>query len=241
MIAPEYTYEEFIFDLGKSGHEDLQLVLLEINDKTSDLNVAIDTQLDEIFKCAFYFPDEAYVGCVDILAYAWFLNIPLLSIQTTERWKMQTIEFAKYDLSQSFNEIYSVHNISCKSHGILLKQYYLDLLRPTLESSFPGCRFTDNFKSWIEELSTENKTRVFEKLMLAASRQFEGGEPLFKTLDEGIREIRFSASSGGAIRILFSRLGGNSWGILNAFIKKADAEGYDWAIPQAKELLKKFH
>ncbi|BCA99395.1 hypothetical protein ATCC19606_17310 [Acinetobacter baumannii] len=76
-------------------------------------------------------------------------------------------------------------------------------------------------KNWYNnDLSRENKHRVLEKLKLACERNFQGGEPLFKSLEDGFREIRFDAHNGGAIRILFKNIKDNSHALLVGFIKK---------------------
>ena len=54
---------------------------------------------------------------------------------------------------------------------------------------------------------------------------------------DGIRELRFSAVQGGAVRILFGQLPDGKQAILVGFVKKSDSEGYPKAIPTAKELL----
>lgn len=54
-----------------------------------------------------------------------------------------------------------------------------------------------------------------------------------------IREIRFSAYPGGAIRILFKAAGNTQQAILLGFIKKSDAEGYLQNISEAKVILDK--
>ena len=64
---------------------------------------------------------------------------------------------------------------------------------------------------------------------------------MFKTLinADGIREIRFDAYPGGAIRILFKKIG-EKQAILTGFIKKRRDEGYKQDIAVAKELYKQF-
>ena len=83
------------------------------------------------------------------------------------------------------------------------------------------------------------KARIYDKLLLADMKKFQGGKPLFDTLNDadGLREMRFSAVQGGAVRILFGALSGQKYGILVGFIKKSDDEGYTSAIKLAKKEL----
>lgn len=74
------------------------------------------------------------------------------------------------------------------------------------------------FREWYNQLDANNRHRVYKKIQLAAQRRFAGGEPLFKNLEngEGMRELRFSAYPGGAIRILFVDLSDGGKAILES-------------------------
>ncbi|WP_179959174.1 type II toxin-antitoxin system RelE/ParE family toxin [Pseudoalteromonas rhizosphaerae] len=67
--------------------------------------------------------------------------------------------------------------------------------------------------------------------------KFRGNEPLFKLIvgTPGLWEVRFSAFSGGAIRMLY-RTYNNKNILLVGFIKKSDNEGYKQNIQQAEDI-----
>ena len=236
-LAPAYTFKEFISDLGINDLQDLQLSLLEIADKSGDLDLLIERNMDEITNYSFYFPDEPYVSSIDILGFAWFLDIPLLSLSSSSRWAIEVVKFAKYDPEDPVGCILEIYNVASQNHGLIIKRRLEDILRPTLKELLPNCQISNEFMEWLENLEGGNKSRVLDKLEFAAKKKFEGGEPLFKTLNNGIREVRFNATAGGAIRVLFARLSDKLWLITNAFIKKSDNEGYDKAIKDAEIIL----
>ncbi len=235
-IAPDYYYRDFISQLGERHEVDLQLALLEIDDKTPMLDSLSDDLVDEIASSAFFFPNEAYTGSIDILAFAWYLDATLLSIATTDKWRGNEIEFAKFSEGQPSTGSSYLRNISCEEHGNLIRQQYRFEAESPLEELFPRCLFTQDFLGWVHQLPKDVFNRVVNKVALADAKQFQGGEPLFNTLHnaDGIREIRFSAVQGGAVRILFRVLSGNRAAILFGFIKKSDNEGYDEAINSAR-------
>lgn len=241
QIAPDYYYRDFISQLGDNHESDLQLALLEIDDKTPMLDFLSDDIVNEIASSTFYFPNEAYTGSIDILAIAWHLDATLLSIATTDIWQKNEVEFAKYSEGQPSSGSSYLRNISCKEHGDAIRQQYLAVAETPLEELFPMCIFSVDFLEWIRQLPKDVFNRIVDKMALADAKQFQGGEPLFNTLHDadGIREIRFSAVQGGAVRILFRALSENRSAILFGFIKKSDNEGYKDAINSAKANLKR--
>lgn len=235
-LAESYTFKDFIRELGQKGEADLQLFLLEAGDKMPALEHLSDEDFDEVSNCAFYFPDDGYTGSVDIIGLSWFLDATLWSIPTSERWNSVFVKVARYDQSTHEPDFLELRNISKKEHGEQLKLLFEDLAVADFNDIIENCRFTAEFKEWAEQLNVGNKKRLSEKLALASRKNFEGGEPMFKTLEDGFREIRFSAYDGGAIRVLFKRIDHDYWAILVGFIKKNNTEGYDAAIPKAKQL-----
>ncbi len=235
-IAPDYYYRDFISQLGEQHEDDLQLSLMEIDDKTPMLDCLSDELFNEIASSTFYFPNEAYDGSVDVLAMAWHLDATLLSIATINKWRENEVEFAQFSEGQPPTGRSYLRNISCEEHGNFIRQQYLAEAETPLEKLFPRCLFSQDFLAWVHQLPNDVLKRVVNKITLADAKQFQGGEPLFKTLHnaDGIREIRFSAVQGGAVRILFRVLLGNQSAILFGFIKKSDNEGYDEAIESAK-------
>lgn len=238
-IAPEYTLKSFLLDLHNNGELDLQVLFYELEDKTPAINFLDEQQFLEVADSVFYFPGQPYVGSLDVISIAWALDATLFSAATAEMWCKSQVEFCKQIDNGLETNRAALRNVSKKSHGSELRQLYEATLFPALTDAFDNCAFTDEFLEWFDELQDENKVRVRKKLSLASALSFSGGEPLFKTLvgTDKIREVRFSAHTGGAIRILFARIADNKWVMLNGFIKKSNDEGYEQAIPQAERLL----
>ncbi|WP_199155783.1 type II toxin-antitoxin system RelE/ParE family toxin [Chromobacterium sp. ASV23] len=238
VLAPGFSYGDFLEELTHKGEQDLQLALLEIEDKSPALDFLTSDEIDKLASECFYFPDAPYDGSVDTIALAWHLDAALLSIATSDRWLNGQIEFLNYVEGKTNTEPSFLNNVSCRAHGVELGT----TLRNeglSLSMRFPECRFSAPFLEWERDLPADLRRRVGAKFALANAKQFQGGEPLFKTLKdaEGMRELRFSAVQGGAVRIIFSQLADRKQAILIGFVKKSDSEGYSEAIPAAKELL----
>lgn len=237
-LAPDFSYQEFLDYLGSNGEQDLQLALWEIVDKSPALDYLTSDEIDELAGDSYYFPDAPYAGSIDTIALAWHLDATLLSIATSGRWRNSHVEFVKYVEGSANTAPSYLNNVSCLAHGAELHTL-LWSEDQSLSVRFPECRFTEPFLQWEEELPKDLRRRVGAKLALAEARQFQGGEPLFKTLNDadGIREMRFSAVQGGAVRILLSQRPDGHQAILIGFIKKRNREGYEQAIKAAKDLL----
>jgi len=241
-VAPRYKYGDFLDQLGRCNEHDLQLALYEIEDKTPMIDFFNDEEIENLAESSYFFPDQPYNGSVDIIAVAWCLGASFFSIATADKWCKSEIEFAEYDPhnfdpEKSLGNSY-IRNISCEVHGNYLRREYDKILFPPLSQCFPLCKFTQEFNEWNDGLPSNIRNRIRDKLALANTKKFQGGKPLFDTLKsaDGLREIRFSAVEGGAIRILFGNLPHNHFAILVGFIKKSDDEGYKQAIADAKEL-----
>lgn len=244
VIAPQYTYQNFLSELSnEKGEEDLHLALLEIIEKTPMIEYLPEDEFIEVASTSYYFPDEGYSGSVDVLAITWALDATLLSIGTSEKWRQLEVEFAKYEEGVPSDGVSYLPNVSCPAHGQELRGRRISARAVRLRDAFDQCKFTDQFIEWNDALPSGLKDKVYEKLRLAVEKKFQGGEPLFKSLDgaDGIREIRFSSTQGGAVRILFRALQHDSHAVLVGFVKKSNREGYDTAITAAKALLKKMH
>lgn len=239
VLAPNFLYGDFMNELGLRGEQDLQLALLEIEDKSPAFEFLTDEDLEELACECYYFPDAPYTGSIDIIALAWHLDAALLSIATSDRWINDQVEFAKYIEGSTNNAPSYLNNISCRAHGERLGATLRDEGQ-SLSVRFPGCQFSDQFLQWESDLPADLRRRVGAKFAIADAKEFQGGEPLFKTLKDadGIRELRFSAVQGGAVRILFGQLPDGNQAILVGLVKKSDSEGYSEAIPAAKKLLR---
>lgn len=238
IVAPNYTYGNFVSQLETIGEQDLQLALMEIDDKTPMLDFITEEQFVDIAAVAYYFPDEPYSTSIDILAMAWHLDATLLSIGTAAKWCVSEIEFAEYAQNSPLTGSSYLRNISCEEQGMAFwRQYVRDINKP-FDEAFLTCRFSDDFMKWIKELSDDLQVRIRDKLTLAEAKKFQGGKPLFDTLTDadGLREMRFSAVQGGAVRILFGPLSFDKQAILVGFVKKSNSEGYPHAIKSALSL-----
>lgn len=237
-VAPGFSYSDFLDELERQGEQDLQVALLEIGDKSPALEFLTGDEITDLANECYYFPDTPYSGSIDIIALAWHLDAILLSIATSDTWRSDQVEFAKYVEGITNAAPSYLNNVSCRAHGVKLGEALRGEVQ-SLAERFPACRFSDPFLEWEKGLSGDLRRRVGAKLALADAKQFQGGEPLFDTLKDadGIREMRFSAVQGGAVRILFSPLSGGQQAILVGFVKKSNNEGYPEAIPTAKKLL----
>ena len=228
-IAPEFTYEQFL----QNCDQDLKLFLAEVEDKSPALDNLTQDQIEEMSAYSFYVKNKSVDPYVDEYALAWAISGYLLSLNSNDVWNTPEIEVARIsDSGQYINEHLRLKNISSVDHGI----YHLNQLNAVdLVEMVKPHYISQYLINWIEEQTIENKSRIIDKIRLALEKNFQGGEPLFKTLVDGagLREIRFSAYSGGAIRILFKHIHSSQQAILNGFIKFSDNEGYDQAKSKA--------
>lgn len=231
-IADNFTYEQF---LESCGDQDLTLFLLEVEDKSPALDNLSEEQIEEMGSYSFYVPNEAVDPNNDVYSLAWAVSGFLLSIASHDRWKNNVITIARTDDSGQFlDETLSLNNISSQDHG---KEHYLALHEINIKELVSPHFISESLCSWFDEQTTENKVRIIDKLRLSIGRDFIGGEPLFKRLTngDGLREVRMSAYSGGAIRILFRPLREHQ-ALLVGFIKHSDNEGYEAAMNSAKRI-----
>lgn len=235
VIADGLTFDDY-----RNNHDDLDLVLFlhEIEDKSPALDSLTDEQIEEMGSYSFYVPDEALDEFPDVYGLSWVLSGYLLSLASAPRWGKSEVQICRSDEEGRYvDEILTLKNISCQAHGLAIaeaanQKNFEDIVSPHI--------LTEELLGWFKEQSEENKARIIDKVELAINREFNGGEPLFKTLNDcdGIREIRMSAYSGGAIRILFKHLSQEKHALLVGFIKKKNDEGYTQATKVAKDLYK---
>jgi hypothetical protein len=237
-IAESYTYNDFLHGLVKGGENDLAVALFEIVDKSPMIENITNEVLEQAASSSFYFDDEPYSGSIDFLAVAWELDAVLLSLATSEKWESEQIRFAQYTEGLPSDGPSYIQNISSEQHGINIRGQYERIQAAAVGELYHNCVFSADFNRWNDELPEDLKARVGSKLALASGRNFQGGKPLFDTLDnaDGMREMRFSAVQGGAVRILFGSLSSGKQAVLVGFIKKSDTEGYAEAIKAGKKL-----
>lgn len=183
VLAPDFSYGDFLNELARRGEEDLQLALLEIEDKSPALDFLTGDELEELARECFYFPDEPYNGSIDIIALAWHIDAALLSIATSDRWLNGQIEFSNFVDGKANTAPSYLNNVSCRTHGVELGTTFRDEGRP-LSMRFPACRFSEQFLQWESDLPADLRRRVGAKFALADGKHFQGGEPLFKTLKD---------------------------------------------------------
>jgi len=237
LIAESFTYQDFLARLQEESEQDMLLFLTEIDDKAPALDHLEEDIFNQLTEYTFYIPDHAAAQFPDVLSLAFFTNATLLSIDTGEPWNLSRIPLARTTDGSFAVETLSVNNISSEQHG----REILEILRNIDIMAICGSHHvTEDFHDWFRELSEENKQRVADKMRLAVEREFKGGRPLFDTLSDadGLKEIRFSAHAGGAIRVLFKALSESRCAVLVGFIKKSDGEGYKYNIAKANEFLK---
>ena len=239
-LAEGFTYDDFTKQLEQDQEIDLLTFLLDLEDKSPALEYIGEELLDDVLNYNFYMPGYPVVKYPDVLSLAYFLNATLLSINTAEQWNNDKFAIARIgDDGQFIDEKVTLNNISCFDHGqVLFERFsYVDI-REICDSAL----LTDHLVEWYEKQTQENQNRIIDKCRLACERAFQGGEPLFKSLEAvpGLREIRFSAYPGGAIRIIFKRLNEQHQVLLVGFIKKSNSGGYEENIRKAVMLLDDF-
>ncbi|MFJ4542565.1 type II toxin-antitoxin system RelE/ParE family toxin [Pseudomonas sp. NPDC088885] len=237
LIGESFTYQDFLIRLADENEHDMLLFLTEVDDKTPALDHLEEEVFNQLAEYTFYIPGQATAQYPDVLSLAFFTNATMLSINTAESWNFSKIPLARTSDGSFTDETLSVNNISSEQHGKELLELFRNI------DIFAICgnhHVTEYFHDWFIKLTDENKHRVAEKMKLAVEREFKGGRPLIDTLNdaEGLKEIRFSAHAGGAIRVLFKALNAPKHAVLVGFIKKRNDEGYKYNIDKAKELLK---
>lgn len=237
-IAENFTYEDFVDDCEDI---DLKSFLSEIEDKSPALNFLSEKQIENWDDYYYYIQDRGVDQYHDVYNLAWASNATLLSINTAECWSKSYITVSRADKTGKYVEEEPIRfkNISKNEHG---QEHYNTLYEVDISDIVSPHKLSTDFVSWFNSQSLENKSRIIDKVKLAHYRNFDGGEPLFKTLTSGngLREIRFSACSGGAIRVLFKHLKEQVYVLLVGFIKHDDSEGYDKYIKLAEDNFDKF-
>ncbi|WP_166424592.1 type II toxin-antitoxin system RelE/ParE family toxin [Paraglaciecola sp. 20A4] len=235
QLADDFSFQEFKNELKNNNDMDLLLFLEEIDDKSPALDFITEDVFDDIATFSFYMPNQAIPLYPDVLGLSWFLQAVLLSIPTQAHWDTERVFIARTEDGRYVDERLTLKNIARLDHG---QQLFDDFNAVDIQAICQNCHVTSDFIDWYEDLKPENQLRVSDKLKLAVTREFNGGEPLFKTLNdaEGLREIRFSAYAGGAIRLLFKSLAGGQQAILLGFLKKSNREGYSSNIDAANDL-----
>ncbi|EKF9796093.1 type II toxin-antitoxin system RelE/ParE family toxin [Vibrio cholerae] len=231
-IAVGYTFGDFI---NNSDDPDLAAFLLEIEDKSPAIDSLSEEQLDEITQYSFYVPGEAVDSNTDVFGLTWTLSGYLLSLNTQARWNVHEVRICRADGEGLYvNEVLSLKNIATAEHG---RTHFTHLGNLEINQIANGHIVSPSLTEWYSQQTKENQVRVAQKLELACQRDFCGGKPLFDNLhgDGGYREIRFSAYSGGAIRIIFKQHVKNVQALLCGFIKKSNNEGYEQALRLAEQ------
>lgn len=237
-LAESFTYDDFLNLLMARGERDLYSFLTQLEDKSPALDHLDAETLDDIASYSFYMPDHPVPKHADTFSLAYFLDAILLSINTSPQWANHQVTIARVaDDGRYIDEKLALHHIATQTHG---QQLFQQFSQDDIKAVCAQAVMTAEFVTWYQALIAENKRRVLDKCKLACERRFQGAKPLFDSLtnSDGIREIRFSAYSGGAIRILFKAMSDTKHAILLGFIKKSNSEGYDENIPKAEKLFR---
>jgi hypothetical protein len=231
-IAPTFTYRSFV---DESQDNDLKSFLYEVEDKSPALDCLSSDQIDEMAEYRFYLHGRPADTHPDVYSLAWVLSGYLLSLATEDVWKQSEVVVCRVDAQGQFvNGDFSLKNIANSKHG---QQHASILSSVNLDAMLDPHHVSDELKRWFDEQNRENQERIVDKLTQAKNRQFDGGEPLFKSLEgtDGLREVRFSAHAGGAVRVIFKAHAEIKY-LLWGFIKKSDDEGYELGIRKAMEI-----
>lgn len=237
QLAENYSYENFITDCDDV---DLQTFLYDVEDKSPALDTLTAEQLDEVAEYDLYMPNQPLDAQRDIYALTWVLDGYLLSLATAERWQCHELRANKQgEHGQYIDDFLLLKNIANETHG---QHYFQKSKQINLEEVIAPHLISKDLKQWVNQQSKENQRVIVNKLKLATEKGFQGGEPLFKPLvsSNSLREIRFSAYAGGAIRILFRNYQETKYLLLTGFIKHANKEGYDRHIPLADQIYREF-
>ncbi len=238
QLAENYTYNDFLDELEANQLIDLLLMLQEAEDKSPALDHITLEAFDELTSFQFYLPDSGLNEVMDILGIAWLVDGTLLSLLTHDHWKQSKVSISRWNDDEKREDRYFINNISGVKNGIEIHNEIKALTERTIDDICSQCIYTQEFREWYKGLNETNRHRVYKKIQLAAQRRFSGGEPLFKNLGDGdgMRELRFSAYPGGAIRVLFGALPNDGQAILVGFIKKSKKEGYKENMQRAQSL-----
>lgn len=231
-LSKGFTYNDFL----AASEPDLQLFLLEVEDKSPALDALTSDQLEEMAAYSFYLPEQAIDRHPDVYALAWVTSGYLLSLATEPKWHGEALKICKADDQGRFvDDFLLLKNVAREEHG---KRHYHQLHTIGLDAILSGHLASDEFKGWFAQLDVANQKIVAGKLKLAVEKGFQGGKPLFDSLknSNALREIRCSAFAGGAIRIIFKYHTNANYVLLIGFIKHSDNEGYARYIPIAESI-----
>jgi hypothetical protein len=238
-ISPGKSVQDFLDHLSANNDVDLYSAFMEIQDKADAIAELDDVAFLALAENAFYFTDLGYSGSEDFLTLAVHLDAVLFGVQSSEFWQDRELKYSIYPAPENNAQPLIIFSVASLLHGQALKKEHLESLETIgLSSLLPNCWISDYLIKWFEGISEENKAIVRRKLSLAHGRGFQGGKPLFETLNDadGMREVRFNAISGGAIRILFGSIPDGKQALFVGWIKKSKGDGYVENIQIASEL-----
>ncbi|PFG09260.1 type II toxin-antitoxin system RelE/ParE family toxin [Marinobacter sp. LV10MA510-1] len=231
-IAEGFTYENFL----QGCDPDLQLFLYEVEDKSPALDALTDDQIDEMAAYNFYLAGHALDHYSDVYSLAWVTSGFLLSLATDPKWQKEALRISKTGDSGRFvDDFLLLKNVASQKHG---KLHWQQLHTIDLNTFLSGHVASNEFIDWFAQLETANQKIVADKIKLAVDKGFQGGRPLFDSLNnsDAVREIRMSAFAGGAIRVLFKHHFEKNYILLIGFIKHSDDEGYAKNITAAERI-----
>lgn len=212
---------------------DLYLFLIEADDKCPVIDFLNEDELGVITQYDYWLLDQPINEASGILGLAYHYSATLLSLPTTDFWRQTEIQLLRKEPDEYRPQTLTLDNISsCEAghyHHNKNQENILDILRYEHD-------ITAGFSNWYNAQSSNVQSLINKKLKQAYEQNFNGGTSLFKQLTnaDGIKEIRFSNASTGAVRILFKHVKQSRYALLTGFIKKSDNEGYDTEIKRAK-------
>lgn len=236
-ISENRFVKDFIDHLDKENEIELLEVFLNLEDRSPAFDSIDEIVFDEIAKHEYHFVDLAANDSVDYLGLARHLNAVLFTARSSEYWADSELSYSILPSVDGGYEPVGIKSVcDVNSAEEILEALSLFSGEGHISEILKFCFLTEDFSGWYEGLDKNNKEIVRRRLIYADQKRFQGGKPLFDTLNnaDGMREIRMKAHAGGAIRILFGIAQTGKQAILRAWIKKADNEGYKTNIAAAK-------
>jgi len=206
--------------------------LIELYDKSPADSYLSDEILEDLANYQFYIDGVGVEKRTDVLGMAMINNGILLSLCTSTIWDNEIITIFRTPepgKEHQRHESFDIQNISKPEHGKIINHILFD---EKIDLTPDGFSITQHLKDWFDQLIVENKYRLKSKIEYVKERDFKVSEPLIKPIEE-FHEIRVSAYSGGAIRVLFKNIQGNQPLLLTGWIKK----GVMMVMNRIKELL----
>ena len=238
-IAAGYSIEDYKLELENQNERDALVFWAELEDKSPAMSYLDNDTIEDIASYNFFIPNQPIDCHPEVFGIAWFKDVTLLSINTNAKWNNDHIIIDRVDdTGRYLGELLKIKNIASPAHGAVHRIQIKASEDEKLRDVGDNMKVSPEVDSWFDLQTKEDKRIILRKLAYSCERKFQGGKPLFETLQDGIREIRFNAYSGGTFRVLFKLDATAKAMILNGFYKKRKDEGYVENIADAKTIFR---